>query len=232
MPWNLLIFPLSAGYYILTRSFYFKFRQQRLDRQRLIFESIFIGTFLGGIAYTISILMHVYLPGWVVFIKSFIPFKIPYLLAAASTLIFAMIFSKLGNRFLDKQKYIQIALKRYGNELELLLSRSVQQKELLLFTLTNNKSYVGWVKELPIPSVSNYVRITPAISGYRDNEMDLIFTSQYLEYYSKIIQSGEIQDIKELNADIIIDMDDIITACNFDMKMYGEMSVKHNENTE
>ncbi len=40
MPWNLLLLPLVAGYYIFTRSYFFKFKQQRLDQQRLIFESI------------------------------------------------------------------------------------------------------------------------------------------------------------------------------------------------
>ena len=46
MPWNLLLLNLVAGYYLLTRSHYFKFEQQRLDRQRLIFESILLGVAL------------------------------------------------------------------------------------------------------------------------------------------------------------------------------------------
>lgn len=45
MPWNIIILHLVAGYYISTRSYYFKFKHQRLDRQRLIFESVLLGVF-------------------------------------------------------------------------------------------------------------------------------------------------------------------------------------------
>ncbi len=230
MPWNLLMLPLVAGYYILTRSFFFKYRQQRLDKQRVIFESILIGALIGMLTYAMSVLMHAYLPNAVIFIKSLIPVQIPYTLAAFFCLLLAIAFSKCGNKFLDQKKYIRLALERHGNELELLLGKSVGNDKLLLFTLTNKKSYVGWVKELPIPSVSNYVRIIPAISGFRDSQMNLVFTNEYLVYYSTRVLGGEVINIKEMDTDIIIDMSDIITACYFDLQMYEEMSRKQPNN--
>lgn len=50
MPWNLLVLPLAAAYYILTRCDLLKYKQQRLDRQRLIFESVLLGSFLLAIS--------------------------------------------------------------------------------------------------------------------------------------------------------------------------------------
>jgi hypothetical protein len=122
----------------------------------------------------------------------------------------------------------QKAIKDVGNEFELLMKSSFVNSKTLLFSLDNDKFYIGWVKELPIPSVSGYVRIIPAISGYRDTEKVLVFTSEYLKVYSEFIKKGEIRRIDELNTDLIIDINNILTVSFFDLVLHDKFNAVRN----
>lgn len=225
MPWNLLIFPLAGGYFILTRCFYFKFRQQRLDRQRLIFESILMGSAVAAVAYTARFVLGYYFPDFVDKTYNSFPYKQPYTITSISTLLISIVATKIINKlFLNKVESIKKAIQRVGNEFELLIEKAFSEETLLQFTLENNKFYIGWVKELPIPSISNYIRIIPAISGFRDSKMNLVFTTHYLSVYMKYVEGGTIKSIEELNTDLIIDISDIITVSNFNVEMYEKFN--------
>ncbi|MBL4862505.1 MAG: hypothetical protein JKY09_05755, partial [Crocinitomicaceae bacterium] len=156
---------------ILSQLNRFKFRQQRLDRQRLIFDSIIVGIILLGSAIIIRYLVTLLLPGQIDLLYSHFPIKTPYIGTAISSLMIAIITLIIGNGLIyrDKKKQIQRAIKSVGNELELLLRSSFKDQKLLEFTLDTGKVYVVWVKELPIPLVSNYIRVIPVFSGYRDD---------------------------------------------------------------
>ncbi|MEO6903650.1 MAG: hypothetical protein ABI315_10970, partial [Bacteroidia bacterium] len=116
------------------------------------------------------------------------------------------------------------AIKEVGNEFELILKSSFTEGLLLQFTLDNNKFYIAWVKELPIPSISNYIRIIPAISGYRNNEKELVFISQYLSVYAEYIEEGKITDIEELKIDLILDLRRIVSVSYFEKEMYNRFN--------
>jgi hypothetical protein len=222
MPWNLLLLPLVAGYYIFTKSYFFKFRQQRLDQQRLIFESIIWAVIASVTTYLLRLIYES--------ISSFefqqiiyraIPIKSPYAGTSLCVLLLSIIGTEVSNVFLDEKKRIIKAIKSIGNEFELLLKSSFTENKLLLFTLNNDKIYIAWVKELPIPSVSKYVRIIPIISGYRDEQKNVIFTTHYLSVYSEYIKEGKVKSIEELDTDLIINSDDIVTVSFFDTEMYA-----------
>ncbi|MFC5285153.1 hypothetical protein [Pedobacter alpinus] len=111
-----------------------------------------------------------------------------------------------------------MSIKDVGNEFEILMKYSFVEESLLQFTLNNGKFYVAWVKELPIPSISNYVRIIPALSGYRTSETkEFKFTTHYLSVYSDYIEEGKVKKIEDLNTDLVIDITDIVTVSNFDI---------------
>lgn len=224
MPWNLLILNLVAGYYLLTRSYYFKFEQQRLDRQRLIFESVLLGVGLTITSYVIRLVFEYLSPEVFKVVYSELPIKTPFVGTSFFTILLSIILAKGGNIVLDKQKYIKKAIKDVGNEFELLMKSSFTNKNLLQFTLDNDKFYVAWVKELPTPSISNYVRVIPALSGYRNDEKELVFTSHYLSVYSEYIKEGKVTDIVELNTDLVIDLGNIVTVSNFDLEMYSRFN--------
>jgi hypothetical protein len=225
MPWNFLIFPLIAGYYVLTRSYFFRFKQQRLETQRLIFESILLSVVVTIITYIIRVLIEYSFPACINILYNLIPIKSPYVGTAIFTLLFAVLFSEFINLlFLNKEKHITKAIRNVGNEFELILASSFTEGLLLQFTLDNDKFYIAWVKELPIPSVSNYVRLTPAISGYRNNEKELIFTSHYLSVYVEYINEGKVKDIEQLNTDLVLNLKNIISVSYFDPDMYNRFN--------
>lgn len=220
MPWNLLILPLVGGYYILTRCYIFKFHQQRLDRQRLIFESVLIGIALMVGTYLLRILFNLLASDLVSVIYSYSPFEQRYSLTSLFSVLFAICFTYIYNKTSEDEKWIKRSIVDVGNEFEALMKFSFEENSLIQFTLTNNKFYIAWVKELPIPSVSPYVRVIPAISGYRDEQRRTEFTTHYLSVYSSYIKDGTVKYIDELNTDLIIDITDVVTVSNFDPKMY------------
>ena len=222
MPWNLLLFPLVAGYYIFTKSYYFKFKQQRLDQQRLVFESIILGVIASILTYSLRLVYEsITSPEFQQSIYNVIPIKSPYAGTSLFVLIFSIGFTEISNLFLDEKKHVVKAIKSIGNEFELMLKSSFTDNKLLLFTLNNGKIYIAWVKELPIPAVSKYVRIIPIISGYRDEQRNVVFTTHYLSVYAEYISDGKIKSIEELDTDIILNSDDIVTVSFFDIDMYS-----------
>ena len=220
MPWNLLILPLVGGYFILTKCFIFKFHQQRLDRQRLIFESVLLGIALIFSTYLIRILFVKLTPDLINIIYSYSPFKQPYALTSLTSVAIAILFTLIYNKLSEDKKWIRKAIDDVGNEFESLMKYSFDEKSLLQFTLSNNKIYIAWVKELPIPSISPYVRVIPAISGYRKDNREIEFTTHYLSVYASYIEEGVIKYVDDLNTDLILDISDITTVSNFDPEMY------------
>lgn len=226
MPWNFLILPLIAGYYLLTRSHFFKFKQQRFDTQRLIFETVLLSVIVTIITYVIRAIAESIFPSFIATLYKFIPMQAPYVGTAIFTLLFSILFTETANLFVPKhsEKFVRKAIRRVGNEFERMLESSFTEGVLLQFTLDNNKFYIGWVKQLPIPSVSNYIRIIPAISGYRNEELELVFTSQYLSVYSEYIREGKITDIEQLKIDIILNVKNVISVGYFDKEMYNRFN--------
>lgn len=222
MPWNLLILPLVGGYYILSRSNHFKYTQQRLDRQRLVFDSIAMGVLLLAICFLFKIVSYSVFPNFTRLIRSVIPLDAPFSGLMVSTFPLAVLFSEVGNwiLFKDRTKKIRLAINKVGDELELICSSSLNENKLVKITLDSGKVYVAWVKELPIPSVSRYLRVIPVFSGYRDPFNELVFTTHYLNVYAEYVKEGQIQDINELDVDLVIPMDKISSLSYFDLDMY------------
>ena len=86
--------------------------------------------------------------------------------------------------------------------------------------MDTDKFYIAWVKELPIPTVSNYIRVIPVFSGYRDVQKKLIFTTHYLDVYSEYVEEVKFQSLYELDVDLIITLDNLVTVSYFDIEMY------------
>lgn len=230
MPWNLLILPLAGGYYILSRLNYFRFIQQRLDRQRLIFDSILLGILVLVITYFLRYIVELLFPNCISSIYHYFPVKSPFIGTTAASFTLSIIFVQFGNLtlFRNRKKQIENAIKKVGNEMELLFRSSLKDKKLLEFTLDTGKVYIAWVKELPVPIVSNYIRVIPVLSGFRDDKMKIDFTTHYLSVYAEYIREGRIQGINELDVDLIITLDNVVTVSYFDIEMYDRFNSPDN----
>lgn len=222
MPWNLLILPLAAGYYLLTRLKSLKYKQQRLDRQRLIFDSVLWGIVILISTITIRYGVQLIFPNLIDVLYSYSPIKSSFVGTTFSSFILTVVFTVICNLtvFKNPEKQIEKAIKSVGNELELLLRSSVKDSKMLQFTLDSDKVYVAWVKELPIPKVTNYIRVIPVFSGYRESDKNLVFTTHYLTIYSEYIKEGKVKGIEELDVDLIITLDNVVTVSYFDQEMY------------
>ena len=107
---------------------------------------------------------------------------------------------------------------------------AVFDAHLLQFTMDSGKFYIGWVKELPKPFTTSYIRITPAFSGYRrTDDKELVFTTQYLTVYASYIEDGSVANTEELKTDLVLKADKINSVSFFDMDMYNRFNPAQEE---
>ena len=220
MPFNLLLFPLVGGYYILIRFEYLRYVQYRLENQRILLNSAFAGIILLVTCFIIRAIINIFFPELILYISEQLPIRAPYFGTTSFSLVVAVFATEIANLFVDRKKAIKRSLKKSGNELELLMSSSFFDDHLLQFTMDSNKVYIGWVKELPKPFTTNYIRITPAFSGYRNERKELVFTTEYLTVYASYIADGSVKNSNELKTDLVLKVDKINSASFFDMDMY------------
>jgi hypothetical protein len=74
------------------------------------------------------------------------------------------------------------SIKDFGNDLQKLLHKAIQQDDPILITLGSRRVYVGYVAESPtlLSPESEYLSLLPALSGHRDNEtLEVVFDLIY-----------------------------------------------------
>jgi len=131
---------------------------------------------------------------------------------------------------IDK-KHIISAIKKHGDELENLFLKSIQEGKQVIITLKNEKVYVGFIESLFEPQETNYTVITPLLSGYRDQEKKIHFTTNYLDVVNRFIEKVENEEGEDenetsetitLDTDIVIKQDEILNAGIFDYTIFKE----------
>lgn len=224
MPFNLLLFPLVGGYYILIRFRYLRYIQYRLESQRVLLNSAIAGIVLLAACFLLRTLFIAISPETVAYLSELLPIRTPYFGTTSMSLFVAVGATEFANLFINRLDAIKKAIFTSGNEFELLLSSSFFDAHLLQFTMDSGKFYIGWVKELPKPFTTSYIRITPAFSGYRNNDKELVFTTQYLTVYASYIEDGSVANTNELKTDLVLKADKINSISFFDMDMYNRFN--------
>lgn len=240
MPYNLFLIPIITGYLILTFSLIFKYNIQRLSRNRILFESVALGLFVGIAGFFLRTIIELFCKQQIVSIIEFLtifPIQKPdYFWTIIFSCIISLFFVWLSNVIIRKRfkkdEPIVWAIRQNGDEIERLFKDSVEQGFAMQITLKNNKVYVGFSETIPIPQKTNYLTITPIISGYRDSETKkLHITTDYFRVVDEFIQ--EIEEQKDesvetinLNTDIIIKQDEILSASVYDQKIYEKFNQK------
>jgi hypothetical protein len=219
-PINLFIFPIMGGYYILIRSELFRYRQQRLESQKLIFNALLAGTFLIICSWIVGKLVSRFAPEALACLKSYYPVKEKYFGTFVGSFISAIAMTEITNWIVKKDIQVSKAIAANGNEFERLCESCYRNLDLIQVTLKNDKCYVGLLKALPIPSRSSYITILPAYSGYRDRTTKrLVFTTQYLDVYASYVMEGKL-NIREMTT-LVIKIEEVISATRFDIEMYN-----------
>ena len=229
MPYNVFILPILTGYIILINFVLFKYKYQRLNSQRLLLSSILAGLIATSITLLIRAIIKIIFNNFETIIYnwlySFFPIKeVQYLWTSIITLVIFSSFTFIVNWYIIKNKgkaYILAkAIEEEGDEIEQLFKDSAITGELMQITLNNNKVYIGFTDILPEPKKTNYLKITPVMSGYRDSETKkLTITTEYfkvLKIFTSECPKFDIYDI-----DITLKQDEILTASIYDQNVFN-----------
>lgn len=228
MPYNLFLLPLTAGYFFLVTFVFYKYKFQRLSSERLLFSSIITGIAIVFIAFIVRVLLDFVFQNSINWIFSFLygifpireePYLWTSIFSFTITILLTLIINKIIIYRKGKSFIVEKAIDDEGDEIEQLFKTSAVTGELMQITLTNNKVYIGFTEILNEPKKTNYLKITPVMSGYRDSETkELIITTEYfkvLKIFTSDCPKFDIYDI-----DISIKQDEILTAGIYDQNVF------------
>jgi hypothetical protein len=230
MPYNLLLLPVIAGYFVLVYSSFFKYNTQRFLQNRLLFESVFAGIVILFFGFILRTILEILKPNWIVNIVNYLKIipinKVDYFWTVLFSSLLIILLVPLSNLiirwFYKNNEPVSWAVEKNGDEIEKLFKRSVDEGILIQITLKNNKVYIGFSEIIPEPQKTNYLILTPMISGYRDSETkQLKITTDYFKivdhYISKLDDKNE---SFTLNTDVIIRQDEILTAGVYEQEIF------------
>lgn len=229
-----------AGYFILTNSSLLKYNSQRLTRSRILFESILIGVMTIGIGFLVRTIIQKISPNIIPYFLNKlneVPFEKPdyfwtFLFSCFLSIMFFIVLEFCVLYFYSKNDSVVWAVKKNGDELETLLKDSALNGQTIQITLSNHKVYIGFCEETPIPQKTNYISISPILSGYRDPKTKkLTITTNYFkvveEFMKDIEEKLELElDEITLNTDIVIKQDEIITAGIYEQAVFDKFNKK------
>ena len=240
MPYNLLLLPLIGGYFFITTFVYLKYKYRRLSSQRILFASIITGTlFLFTVFVLRAILFWVFpqfLDYFLLKLERFPLIKIDYLWTAIFTFLLAFLGTHILNALLSITNYWKLpnpmawAVGRYGNELEQLFMHSAIAGTAIQITLRNRKVYIGFATEIPKPGETNYLKLTPVLSGARNRKtMEFTVTTNYFVALKDI--ENKYFGPPRFNYDITVKQDEILTATPFNPELQASLEELNGENT-
>jgi hypothetical protein len=234
MPYNLLLLPVIVGYFVLIYTLFFKYNTQRLTQNRIIFESVSVAIIIVVCGITIRTFVELLFPNLtpaaVNFLKVIPINKVDYLWTVVFSCLLTVILVFISNYFIKrkfkKDEPIGWAVDANGDEIEKLFKRSVEEAVTIQVTLKNDKVYIGFSEIIPIPHKTNYLTLTPIISGYRDKETkQLHITTDYFKVVQEFID--KVNDDKEnvsLNTDVIIKQDEILSAGIYEQSIFEKFN--------
>ena len=123
----------------------------------------------------------------------------------------------------SERYWAERALDTAGDELELLLFRSLVHKMLVMATLSSGKVYVGFVtRSLPPDVERRYLRLLPVASGYRDGaDRQVRFTTLYEEVRQQAGDVGSpLYGLLDQDFEIVIPVREVVSVNLFDFVAY------------
>lgn len=235
MPFNVLLIPLISGYYLLSNFVFFKYKYQRLSSQRLILNSALAGLIVIAASFLFRFFFENALPELfskvAIFLESLFFSTQKYLWTMLMGLFITIFLTHLLNFIINKiprmrNLPINLAITYYGNELEQLCRDSIVKGFALQITLKNDKVYVGFVSEAPIPSKTNYLLFTPVYSGFRDSlTKRLTLNTSYELVINSLVEDNLEEKLSIIS--VVIKQDEILTISPHDPDIYSRFSGKN-----
>lgn len=230
-PYNLLILPLTGGYFFIANFVFLKYKYQRLDTPRLLLNSILAGIFITFLSFTVRTIVENQYPELYIRccrILHFIPVERTesnrylgtLIFSLAGIILFTIVVNWIVSVFWGYEKIISRAVDKHGDELEQLFRDSVLKAQLIQLTLKNEKVYLGIIDKIPEPKKTNYVSLIPIYSGYRNKDTkEMTITTSYETINLLIKEKTLIPKLSKIL--VVIKQDEILIAQPHDPEIYA-----------
>ncbi len=234
---DLLLLPLLGGYIFLITFFLTKFYHQRIERQRLIFNSSILAVLLSLLILSLDkYIFKTYLLNCREFFGKLNPIEYEGLNESILIFLSAYPVAKILNFIGTKKRALSYVVNKWGNDFEKLFWNSLKSKndedKLLKVTTKSNKVYVGYVNKISEPIDNSHITIIPNFSGYRDKETQQFnVTTDYLNVLEHYINNGE-QKLIDKKMGVIIPIVEIVMVSKFIPEIFDRFNNSEIKETE
>ena len=208
---GLLFLPILGGYWFSRLFLYTRYVAEQHDGERLIFYSSSFALFLLLLTRFTILEIADSCPSLVAFKAEYLPIEYSgtaIATAFAGPFIAFVLNILLVITFVEPRLYHQ-AVRRHGDELEMLLHYAQKNSISLFVTLKSGKVYVGAVTGIPadLSREKNHIRIAVQRSGVRDPEDKQVkLEVSYVDKMKKMywVQDTTVKDVSPQNSGPIL----------------------------
>lgn len=116
-----------------------------------------------------------------------------------------------------------------NNEFELMLLEAQIRSTPILFTLSNNKIYVGWVISTRNPKTEEaFLRFLPLLSGYREEPTHQVkFTTNYISVYERMAgdEKSDADHLTPSMFEVVVPIEQIVYMHAYDLAAQNEFNI-------
>jgi len=209
----------------------------RVEGYHLYLQAAKYGTYLFALSFIIYAVFHKISCLWILdiasSIKTYFNTRIgkpdspafDMLIVSFLSIALSYFFSSIMNKRWPQELAYSHAIE--NDDFELLLYRAMANDKLVSVTMTKGKVYVGWIVRTFDPcDERKYLRILPALSGYRASEnLKVTFTTMYKTVIDSIINSSGSENrqnanLEEEDFELVLAVSEIQSANIFDIEAY------------
>jgi hypothetical protein len=231
---DLLLLSLLGGYLFLITFNYTKYYHQRVERQRLIFNSLIFGFLLSIIGFSLDYLILQNFLGFRKFLGELIPIEYDGLNQSAFIFSISYPFALVLNLLIPERKTLGLIINKWGDDMEKLFWNSLISingvNKLLMVTTLSGKVYVGYINKISKPIGNPQITIIPNFSGYRDKDNHQFFiTTDYFGVLEDLINEGKSNQIDKMIG-IVIPREQITMVSKFSLEVFNRFQGSSDEN--
>lgn len=218
MPFNVLLLPLLGGYVFISTWNRTRFDARRYSGHRLIFHSAIAGAVFLALAFAGKTMVAHERPDLYVTWRSWVPY--PGTGTATGAFLVGVVAPRVLNLFQKREDQASAVVERWGDFLEILLLRAMNDVSQVAVTLSSGKVYIGYVTgSFDHAYDRRYMRLWPTLSGYRDPvTQEMRLTTLYAEYYETL--EDEKASLAE-SFQVVVPISSIVSANLFDPDVFG-----------
>ncbi len=245
---DIILLPLLGGYIFLIFFNRTRFYHQRIEKNRLIYNSLFVAFILTALVYLIDYIIFKnnnyyfklgkletkevsFYRNWLsIQIDNIIHFRTYGFKQSLIVLLISYPLARFLNTFKKNKEDFSFdyTINKWGNEFDKIIWNSLGEgndlDKLLMLTTKSNKVYIGHITKLSEPLENTYLRIIPSLSGYREKDtLKINITTNYTDVIESFSEENNTQELdKKLG--IVIPISEIILISRFDHTIFGRFN--------